>query len=290
LLPFLQLYRSVGIVAKARSGFSLVGKSGRITVCVYAGQFLWAVSLASIPPFAADAMPDVPDQLDVIAVGAHPDDVEIGVGGTLASLVRQGFRVGIVDLTDGEPTPHGSIETRAAETAAATKALGVAWRENLGLVNRSLEPTLEARAKLAGVIRRTRPKWLFAPYWEDAHPDHVAATQLTEAARFWAKLSKTDLPGEPHHPQRIYYYYCIHLKLVPQPAFVLDISDQWPRKEAAIACYQSQFVVGRPTKSPTMLEGFRDEAAYWGKTIGVAHGEPFASREPIGMSTLSGLF
>ena len=90
------------------------------------------------------------------------------------------------------------------------------------------------------MIRQVRPRWLFAPYWVDAHPDHVAATQLVEAARFWAKLTKCDLAGQPHHPQRIYHYYCVHLKLAPQPAFVLDISRFWERKLAAIRCYHSQ--------------------------------------------------
>jgi N-acetylglucosamine malate deacetylase 1 len=227
--------------------------------------------------------------LDILVIAPHPDDAELGMGGAIAKFIDQGARLGILDLTDGEPTPHGSRELRAAETAAASAVLGVTWRENLGLVNRELEPTLAARAKLAGVIRRTRPRWLFAPYWEDAHPDHTAATQLTEAARFWAKLTKTDLPGEPHHPERIYYYFCIHLKLVPQPAFILDISQQWDRKQQAIECYHSQFVTGRATGPPTMLDRFRDEAAYWGKSIGQAYGEPFASREPVGLASLRDL-
>ena len=86
-----------------------------------------------------------------------------------------------------------------------------------------------------------RPRWIFAPYWIDAHPDHVAATQLIEAARFWSKLTKTDMPGEPFYPERIFYYYCVHLRLLPQPAFVLDISDSWEKKRAALECYRSQF-------------------------------------------------
>lgn len=204
-------------------------------------------------------------------------------------LQAEGLRVGVLDLTNGEPTPHGSPAIRAQETEAATQALGLAWRENLGLPNRSLEPTLAARHALAGVVRRTRPRWLFAPYWIDAHPDHVAATQLVEAARFWAKLSKSDLPGEPHHPERIFNYYCVHLKLTPQPAFILDISDYWETKLAAIRCYESQFITGRPTDPPTFLDRLRDEAAYWGKAIGVPYGEPFTSREPIGLTSLSGL-
>jgi LmbE family N-acetylglucosaminyl deacetylase len=116
----------------------------------------------------------------------------------------------------------------------------------------------------------------------------VAATQLVEAARFWAKLVKTDLPGSPHHPERIYNYYCVHLKHAAQPAFVLDISDEWEQKLAAIRCYESQFITGRPTEPPTFLEQLRDEAAYWGKMIGRPYGEPFNCREPIGTSTMAG--
>ena len=156
-------------------------------------------------------------------------------------------------------------------------------------MNEESAELLEARRQLAGAIRRLRPRWLFAPYWVDAHPDHVAATELVEAARFWSKLSKTDMPGEPFHPERIFNYYCVHLKLTPQPAFVLDISAEWEQKRAAIECYQSQFVVGRPTEPPTFVDSLRDEAAYWGKAIGCQYGEPFTCREPIGMSTLAGL-
>lgn len=227
--------------------------------------------------------------LDMLVVAPHPDDAELGAAGAILKMRAAGWRVGVLDLTSGEPTPFGSPELRMQETAAATRALGLDWRENLGLPNRSLEPTLEARALLAGVIRRTRPRWLLAPYWIDAHPDHVAATQLIEAARFWAKLTKCDLPGDPYHPERIYYYYCVHLKLAPQPAFVLDISEHWETKLASIACYQSQFVTGRSAEPPTFLERLRDEAAYWGKSIGVRYGEPYASREPLGLKTLSGL-
>ena len=135
--------------------------------------------------------------LDALVIAPHPDDAELGMGGTIALMLAQRMQVGVLDLTDGEPTPRGSVEIRARETAAATAALGVPWRENLGLPNRRLRATLAARAALAGVIRRVRPRWLFAPHWIDAHPDHVAATRLVEAARFWAKLTKCELPGEP---------------------------------------------------------------------------------------------
>jgi len=233
--------------------------------------------------------PKGPAVLDVLVIAPHPDDAELGMGGAILKFKSEGLRVGVLDLTNGEPTPHGSPEIRAQETAAATAILDLDWRDNLGLPNRALEATLEARAQLAGVIRRQRPRWLFAPYWTDAHPDHVAATQLVEAARFWAKLTKSDLAGEPCHPERIYNYYCVHLKLAPRPAFVLDISEYWERKLESIACYQSQFVTGRSQEPPTFLDQLRDEAAYWGKSIGVRYGEPFAAREPLGLASMSQL-
>jgi bacillithiol biosynthesis deacetylase BshB1 len=224
--------------------------------------------------------------LDILAIAPHPDDVELGMAGALLQFQEEGAKVGILDLTSGEPTPHGTPELRAQETAAATAILGVPWRENLGLPNRSLEATLDARRELAIVLRRVRAKWLFAPYWVDAHPDHVAATQLVEAARFWSKLSKTDMPGEPYHPERIFNYYCVHLKHAAQPAFILDISRHWEKKIAAIACYESQFITGRSTDGPSFLDRLRDEAAFWGKCIGTRYGEPFHCREPVGMKSL----
>ena len=136
-------------------------------------------------------------ELDYLVIAPHPDDAELGAGGAILMLKAEGARVGVLDLTDGEPTPYGSPEVRRRETEAATALLGLDWRGNLGLPNRSLTADLEARARLAGVLRRLRPRFLFAPYWEDAHPDHVAASALVDAARFWAKLTKTDLPGEP---------------------------------------------------------------------------------------------
>ncbi len=227
--------------------------------------------------------------LDVLVIAPHPDDAELGAAGTILQFKADGRRVGVLDLTDGEPTPHGTPEIRARETAAASKVLGLDWRGNLGLTNRRLEATLEARHKLAELFRQLRPTLLLAPYWIDAHPDHVAATELIEAARFWSKLTKTDLAGEPHHPQRILYYHCVHLRIVEKPALVLDISRTWEKKLAAIACYQSQFVVGRPTEPPTFLDRMRDQAAFWGASIGAAYGEVLYSREPIGLTSLRDL-
>lgn len=223
--------------------------------------------------------------LDALVIAPHPDDAELGMGGTILKFKAEGRSIGVLDLTSGEPTPHGSLEIRARETAAATAILGVDWRGNLGLPNRSLEATLDARAKLAGVIRELKPRWLFAPYWVDAHPDHIAAVDLVEAARFWAKLSKTDMPGTPHHPERIFHYNCVHLRVVDKPAFVVDISEFWEQKLAAIRCFESQFITGRPTEPPTMLDRLRDQAAYWGWSINAKYGETFHSKEMVGLKS-----
>ncbi len=226
-------------------------------------------------------MPSEIPQLDILVVSPHPDDAEISVGGLLLVAKQQGKRTGVIDLTNGEPTPHGSPEIRARETAAATKILRLDVRENLGLPNRSLEHTLAARRELAGVFRRTKPKLLLLPYWEDAHPDHVAATELAEAARFWAKLSRSDLPGEPYHPPTVLYYWSIHLRIHPSPAVVFDISPVMEEKMAAIRCYESQFMTGKPQQFPTALDDIRDRARYWGWSIQSAYGEPLGSREQI---------
>jgi bacillithiol biosynthesis deacetylase BshB1 len=227
--------------------------------------------------------------LDILAIAPHPDDAEISVGGTLLACRRQGLRVGVLDLTNGEPTPFGSPEIRASETAAATKILELNWRQNLGLANRSLEHTLEARRKLATIFRLTRPRILLAPYWEDSHPDHVAATSLIEAARFWSKLSRTDMAGEPFHPPLIYYYFSIHLRVHPQPTFVFDISETIEQKMAAVRCYESQFITGRKQEFPTALDDIRDRARYWGWSMTRKFGEPFISRESIRIASFGAM-
>jgi len=226
--------------------------------------------------------------LDVLVVAPHPDDAELGMGGTICRMLEDGLRVGVLDLTNGEPTPRGTPEIRARETAAASSMLRLPWREQLGLPNRRLRATLSARASLAGVIRIEQPRWLFAPYWVDAHPDHVAATRLTEAARFWAKLTKSDLAGEPCHPERIFYYSCVHLRVVRTPAFVVDISSTWERKWASLRCYESQLPLDGPR--PTVLDRVDAAGAWWGSTINTLRGEPFFSREPIGLRGFGGLF
>jgi bacillithiol biosynthesis deacetylase BshB1 len=227
--------------------------------------------------------------LDALVVAPHPDDAELGMGGTIARLITQEWKVGILDLTNGEPTPLGSPERRAAETAAANAALGHPWRQNLGLPNRSLEPTLIHRRVLAAAFRAVRPRLVFAPYWEDAHPDHAAATKLVEDARFWSKLSKTDIPGTPFHPMRILYYFSVHLRIVERPSLLIDISDQLDAKVTALRCYRSQLVENQSPGEPGVIESVCDRTRFWGHAVGVRHAEPFASREPIGLSSLNAL-
>lgn len=227
--------------------------------------------------------------LDALVVSPHPDDAELGVGGTILKLQAQGWKVGILDLTTGEPTPLGSLERRAAETSKANAHLGNPWRMNLGLPNRDLEPTLIHRRALAAVFRKVRPRLIFAPYWEDAHPDHLAATKLVEDARFWSKLSKSDIPGTPFHPARVLYYFSVHLRIVERPSFVLDISEHADAKRASLECYASQLVENQPPGRPGVIDSVFDRTRFWGHLVGVRHAEPFASREPVGLGSLDHL-
>lgn len=232
---------------------------------------------------------NTPTSLDALVVAPHPDDAELGMGGTILKLINDGWSVGVLDLTSGEPTPLGSIETRRQETSEANARIGNPWRHNLGLPNRNLEPTLEHRRAMAAVFRKVRPRLIFAPYWEDAHPDHLAATKLVEDARFWSKLSKSDIPGEPFHPTRILYYFSVHLKIVERPSFVVDVSEQHEEKLQALRCYRSQLVDNQPGGRPGVIESVADRSRFWGHVAGVRFAEPFASREPIGLSGLGDL-
>ena len=195
-------------------------------------------------------MPDLPEPLDVIAVGAHPDDVEIGCGGTLALLAAQGRRVGIVDLTDGEPTPRSSgPEERLAEAAAAARVLGVVHRENLGFPNRRLFDSFEVRVALARVFRRWRPRVVIGLGDKTplASPDHAQAVAITEAGVFYSRLTKWDDTFErlPVHtvPQFLTYFLFAGVPSVPHGHWplVVDIAGQLATKLEAIGCYKSQF-------------------------------------------------
>lgn len=235
---------------------------------------------------------------NILVAGPHPDDQELGMGGTVALLAAQGHRVLLLDVTDGEPTPHGDPATRAREAAAAAEALSAPGnpvrRVLLGLRNRFVEHTIENRHKVAGVIRAWQADVVFTPYFEDAHPDHLAVTRLVEDARFDAKLTGIDMPvpaglsaGAPIYPKWLFYYYATHLRIVPQPSFILDVSEHMDRKMAAVAAYRSQFEVNE--KNRKVPEWVRDATRFLGSRIGTAGGEGFFTREPIGLTGLSAL-
>lgn len=221
---------------------------------------------------------------DVVCVGAHPDDVEIGMGATVAGMVRDGLSVVIVDLTDGEPTPAGSRETRLAEAEHAARVLGVAGRRTLDLPNRSLSDTPEARAALAEVLRELRPQVVFGPYPQDAHPDHIAAASIVQAARFWGKLHKTEMRGEPHYTARLYRYMAVHMRLFVEPSFVMDVSDTIGVKMQALSAYESQFHANEANRG--VLGSVEQAATMWGSLIGASAGEPFYGDELVGLTSL----
>lgn len=208
------------------------------------------------------------------------------MGGTIARLAHQGHDVLLLDVTNGEPTPYGDPETRAKEAAAAAEILGVK-RRLLGLPNREVMHTLEARHAVAGVIREHQAEIVFTPYFQDAHPDHIAVTKIVEDARFDAKLTKTDLPGEPIYPRWLFYYYATHLRWVADPNFLFDISGYVDRKRESIIAYHTQFVL--PEKNRRVVDWIEAAALYFGSRIGVAAAEPFYTREPIGLDSLSSL-
>jgi len=220
---------------------------------------------------------------NILIVGPHPDDQELGMGGTAIRLAQQGHDVLLLDMTNGEPTPLGSPEQREIEWTNAAKIMGVK-RSLLGLPNRSVMHTLEARHAVAGVIREHQADIVFVPYEQDAHPDHRAVTRIVEDARFDAKLTKIDLPGEPCYPKWLFYYYATHLRWVADPSFCLDITDQMDAKEEAIKAYETQFVL--PEKNRRVVEWMRQFNGYMGSRIGVEYAEPFFTKEPLGLSSL----
>ncbi|MDO8949363.1 MAG: bacillithiol biosynthesis deacetylase BshB1 [Actinomycetota bacterium] len=225
--------------------------------------------------------------IDVVCVGAHPDDVEIGMGATVAGMVRQGMTVAIVDLTNGEPTPHGTPETRAGESAEAARILGVE-RRTLGMPNRYLFDSIENRTELAEVLRELRPRLLFAPYPTDAHPDHIAASAIAVGARFYAKFTKTDMAGEPHYPARLYHYIAVHLALQVKPSFVVAATDQdVAAKLDSLRAYRSQFEANE--RNASIIATMELRARYWGGLVNAPAGEPFFSAEEIGVRSVGDL-
>ena len=233
------------------------------------------------------------ERLDVVAVAPHPDDLEIICGGTLIKLARQGYRVGLFDLTSGEPTPRGSEETRRQEAEAARQVLGVPVRLNIGLPNRELMDVPAARYALATQFRRYRPKIVIATAGRTpaASPDHHQAHLLIEAARFYSQLTKWDerFAGTPP-------YTIPHLVYAPFPfeaeqrhwhgSFIIDITDTFEQKMEAIRCYRSQFDEPRFARVRHFVTGYNIHA---GSRCGFAYGEPFTLPHTVGAQDLHAL-
>lgn len=227
----------------------------------------------------------------ILVVGPHPDDQEIGMGGTIAKFVDQGHDVLLLDVTNGEPTPFGDPETRAAEATEAAQILSV-QRRQLGFSNRYVEHSLQLRHAIAAVIREHQANIIFTPYFEDAHPDHLAVTRSVIDARFAARLSKVEdqawaQSGEPIYPKWLFYYYAMHLRKVHNPTFLIDTSGYEQRKHDAIAAYHTQFVL--PEKNRKILKAIDAMGVYFGSRIGTDSAEPFFTQEPLGLSSLEGL-
>ncbi|TWT34954.1 PIG-L family deacetylase [Blastopirellula retiformator] len=226
-------------------------------------------------------------QLDVIAVGAHPDDVEIACGGTLAKLSHQGYKVGIIDLTDGEPTPRSpGPEVRMAEAKAAAETLGVHTRVTLDLPNRRLFDNFESRVALAKEFRKFRPKLVigFGGKTPLASPDHWQAMQITDAAIFYSRLTKWDehFDGLPVHtiPKHIYFRLVFEPMEHPEApgSFVVDIGDTLETKISSVRCYETQF----PPEKDYVFDRVRGAASHIGTLAGFQHGELFHTTRAIG--------
>lgn len=224
------------------------------------------------------------DQVDIIAFGAHPDDIEIGCGGYLAKSVGLGYAVGMVDLTRGEMGSNGTVEQRHNEAQAAANILGAKWRENLAIPDRHVTINDDNLAKVVRLIRRHRPKIILAPYWEDRHPDHINASNLITEAYFAAGLKKfvTDLQG--YRPAVVLYYILNRTQV--QPSFIVDITGYHDKKEAAIIAHESQFQLLK-NGWETVLNGgsylylLDSRDRYLGALIGGKHGEGFVVKNPI---------
>lgn len=217
-------------------------------------------------------------------ISPHPDDAELAIGGTIIKLKQQGHKVFIIDLTSGEPTPFGSEAKRKKETEKATKILGADKRVNLGLTNRYLFDSKEARLMLAEKVRIFKPDILFCPYPDDAHPDHIAASNISESARFYAKYTKVKLKGKPHYPYYLFYYFCTHLRIVPKISFLVDISGQFKKKEKAIRSYRSQFIDN--PKNRFVFDYIESQNRYFGNLVRCKYAEGLYSKETIKLDDL----
>ena len=228
-------------------------------------------------------------QLDVLAVAAHPDDVELSVGGTLIKLAEMGYRTGVLDLTRGESGTRGTPEVRAEEASRAAQVLGLAVRENLDLGDAHVWLSEKSRTRMVRVLRRLRPRVVLTQHWEDPHPDHAHASQIVREAAHVAGLAKYDADAgqERFRPAGLAYF------LFPRtiaPTFIVDISETSARKWEAIRCHASQFFNPQSSEpeSRVSTERFLEEVEardrYFGALVGASRGEAFFVREALNVS------
>jgi bacillithiol biosynthesis deacetylase BshB1 len=223
--------------------------------------------------------------VDLLAIAAHPDDAELTCGGTLAMAVRQGYRVGILDLVAGESGTRGSAAVRATEARRAAKILGVSERANAGLADAHLHNTDESRRVVIGWIRRFRPRTVILPFPVGRHPDHRVASELGRDACYLAGLERYDAPGRAHRPHKILYALAYREDPV-KPSFVVDISATFTAKMRALHSYKSQFdgVKSAGEIHPTgqrLYDLVETQSAHYGSLIRARYGEPFFTHETI---------
>jgi bacillithiol biosynthesis deacetylase BshB1 len=221
--------------------------------------------------------------LDILAIAAHPDDVEQTCGGTLIRMAELGYRTGVLDLTAGDMGSRGTPEIRLIEADAAAREMLLAWRGNMHLPDARLENTVSVRMSLAAEIRALRPRVVILPYWEARHPDHYRASEMGFEACFLAGLKKLDEETQPHRPAKILYS---SLYANVAPSFVVDISAQFERRMAALFAYDSQY--GEQPQSADLFpqrQEIRERlgaiARFYGNLIGVKYGEPFVVKEAM---------
>ncbi len=218
--------------------------------------------------------------LDLLVIGPHPDDAELGLGGTLARAHDLGLQTGVIDLSRGEAATKGTPEERAAEAEAAAHVLGLSVRRNLGWPDSRLLDSEDRRLQLARELRELQPRVVAAPHANDRHPDHVAAAGIVPAAVHLAGLRNSPLSGEPWKPQRLLYY----MGNGPfEASLVVDTSDYIEIWEEAVRCYRSQFTgnAASETVTPDIFRTRRGRAAYWGTFIGARFGEPLWTPRPV---------
>jgi len=231
--------------------------------------------------------------LDVLAIGPHPDDVEIGVGGTLHKLTARGLQTGILDLTRGEAGTRGTPEERQREAQAAAEILGVAVRVNANLPDGRVANTQDQRMALIPVLRKYRPRILLAPMDNDRHVDHNAAHDLVRDAAYLAGLQSLDTGDAPHRPDLIYFYRVYGDPTTPQ--LIVNITNHFEAKTSAMASYKSQLYnpeyEARETyvSSQVFWQGIESRARFWGAQIHAEFGEPLYTLGPVGVDIPPGL-